>query len=101
MDQISQLKNLLLKHKEQFPKSKKFPQEFWDQVILLTEKMNHRVLAEKLNIDPCYLLRKCKNSSSQKPSPQVTSSFVQATSIMKSKQITLELPHNITIRIDL
>lgn len=105
MNDLNNLKRYLDNHRAQFPNARRFPSKFWISAIELSEKYSHIEVAKILNIDLGNLTRRIKESRKKKNFKSTDQDFVQlpimAPKKVSSKQMTIELPHNIILRIDL
>lgn len=105
MDELKELKKILESHRLANPKLRKFPDPFWTKIIQLSKKIPSRKIANFLNINAGNINRRIREIESPEvfeekfPSQQFIQIPVQPSG-SGGKQIVLNLPHNITIRID-
>ena len=101
MKELQSLKKLLEENRILHPKKKAFPKDFWPRVKILAETISLQEISTFLKIDLANLKKRiCAKVQSEK----VTSPFIQLpmnTLGGSKKQITLMLPHNVILRIDL
>lgn len=103
MNEIESLKELLTKHRQRFHGKivRKFPQDFWDRVLILAQTISPEKIAFDLGINLGNLKRKiAQNGPIQKSKNQFVEVPFSASESLK-KQMIIELPHNIKMRIDL
>jgi hypothetical protein len=98
MDELQNLKTTIEAHRSKFGKRKAFPREVWEKIYQLSEKRTPISLAEEIGISPANLTRRLKK---QKGTQKVSLLEIPHSVIPEKKQMTLELPGNIILRIDL
>jgi hypothetical protein len=99
MDDIQALRTTIQKHREKNGKRMAFPKKVWDQIINLADDMPSSILAKELGISHGNLARQLRKRESNAADD---CSFVEVPQeVVAKKQMTLELPHNIVVRIDL
>ena len=103
MDELKKIKSLIEAHRAKFGKKKPFPKNLWKEIIKATESHSVTKVASFLEISGPNISRHIKKSKELRPADKKNGpSFLKAPrSILVKKQMTLELPHNIILRIDL
>lgn len=102
MDDLMPIKAIIDNHRRAFPDHRRYPKKVWDKIIPLAEKYDVKTLAKGLSICPNNLRKKIKNNNLPRPIATNNSSFVEVPNINVGTQvITLELPHNIRLKIEL
>ena len=99
MGELRPIKDAIDNHRKLYPGHRCFPKEIWQQITPLASKYDSRSLAEKLGISHNGLFKRIKALSAN--SQQPTTGLVPIPILSQVKKITLALPHNITLRIDL
>ena len=101
MNEIERLRDTIEQHRKQFPGRRHFPKGTWEQILSLAETRDVKKLAQKLGICPNNLRRRIsKNKSPLGPSKKTQ--FLQLPPVTESaKTVTLQLPHNILLKIEL
>lgn len=93
--ELNILKSKIEGHRLKNGRRKAFPEEVWQQIFKLSKKIDALTLAKDLGISHPNLLRRLRSQNEQV-------SLIEAPGpLLKSKQMTVELPHNIILRIDL
>ncbi len=106
MDELNELIDFAKKYKEQPPSTRRYPKEFWIRAMKLSEEIGAKEVARKLGISYGNLARRISLANKPKISKKTKNaethvSFVEVPLAKSKKQIILELPHNIFLRIDL
>ena len=101
MDDLANIRATIDAHKKQFPNHRRYPKEIWSQVLPLADKYDHHLLARELNINLNNLRKRIKRNASQIAPVEENTPFIQIPHHRNSRAITLELPHNIKLRIEL
>jgi hypothetical protein len=114
MDELQELRKLIESHKENHPNSRRYPDKFWRLAVKIAPDYGTQRLADDLGIHYGNLMRKIKKfapqyvprvgrpSRGQSKNKTQNQTFVQVPiKTSSSKQVTLELPHGITLRIEL
>lgn len=101
MTELQKLKNQIKAYRAKSPGRKRFPLEFWQKAAELAEHMSYTNLGRELEIDKGYLSKRIKELKTA--GEETSHKFLQVPTmgLSQKKQITLELPHNITLRIEL
>lgn len=99
MDELAPIKDAIDNHRRAFPNHRRFPKKIWQQIIPLAPKYNTRILAKELGMDPNNLAKRIRalTNNPKKDAPD----FVPIPARTRSKQVTLTLPHNIKLSIEL
>jgi transposase-like protein len=105
MNEIEELKNILQEFKSKNPPVKRYPKEFWVRIAALASQIGNKRVVREVGVSYGNLIKRIRSLKMNKPSPVVKTSssvsFVKVPMKNSSKQITIELPHNISLRIDL
>ena len=102
MDDFSSLKSIIKNHQDQHGKRKAFPIDVWNRISVLAERFPTAKIANELEISPANLLRQLKNRQKMQVKASSDISLIEVPSqVFNKKQMTIELPHNIVIRIDI
>ena len=107
MSELDDLLAIVKKMKEQPSATRRYPKEFWTQTIKLSEEIGAQNVAKKLGLSYGNLARRIRLASDRPDPPKKASkktsdfSFIEIPVTKSKKQIILDLPHNISLRIDL
>lgn len=77
-----------------------FPSALWEHITKLSEQLDPKILAEELGLNQQNLIRQIRKRKSENSSTQ----FLEVPSGLLSsskKQLHLDLPHGVSLRIDL
>lgn len=100
MNEFTPIKAIIDEHRKKNPKSRRYPKEFWQQVLPLAKEKGVKAVAKELGISHAYLYEKLKRPSIADQKNE-TGPFVQIPFTPETSKITLELPHNIKLSIQL
>lgn len=96
-EQIENLKTFLQNHRQKHPKTKRFPEAFWNSVLNLSKTHDTRFLAEELGISKLNLDRRLKMASyTLNPSVPI---FIDAPKTIPVKTCLLELEYSSGLKI--
>ena len=106
MDQLQALKEQISQLRQENPGRKvHLPVQLWDQIKILSETIPCNRLAEELTLNYQNLRRQIKKrKKTQISTPRKKMTFLevpQKNLLQSAKQVTLELPHGINLRIEL
>lgn len=98
MDELQKLKSIIEAHRSKFGKRKSFPKDVWDKIYELSESRTPASLASEIGISSANLTRRLKTRAK---SDEISLLEIPRSVMPARKQMTVELPHNIVLRIDL
>ena len=102
MDELNALKSIINNHQALHGKRKAFPIDVWNKIFILAETFPTAKIANELGISPANLLRQLKKRQKVQVKASSDVSLIEVPSqVFNKKQMTIELPHNIVLRIDL
>ncbi|MBT4936797.1 hypothetical protein HON22_02665 [Candidatus Peregrinibacteria bacterium] len=102
MDELNSLKSIIHNHQALHGKRKAFPKHVWDKIFTLAQKTPPAQIAHELEINPANMGRQMKKrQKSQFDKSSEISLLEVPRQAFNKKQMTIELPHNIVIRIDI
>ena len=102
MSDIESVKAVIEDYRKQFPRNHRYPKVIWQQILPLAQKYKINPLAQKLDICSNTLRRRLKQNEDKPSSDSINKSFIELPAIeSKAKAITLYLPYNIQLKIEL
>ena len=105
MSEFSEIEAFINDYRSKYPRTRYDPKEFWVQALPLAKEHGVPKVATALGISKQHLSQKLCQSSKVKDTQvgdhEVAPSFVQVPLSSSGRQITLELPHQIKLRIQL
>ena len=99
MDELAHIKDAIDNHRKLFPKHRRYPKELWQQIIPFAQKYGPQTLAKELGINLGNLFKRINalEGNPKKNGPD----FIPIPTPVPSRRITLALPHNIKLSIEL
>ena len=105
MSEFSEIEAFINDYRSKHPRTRYYPKEFWVRVLPLAREYGVAKVATALGINQLRLSKKLRQSSKVKDTQvgdhEVAPSFVPVPLSSSGRQITLELPHRIKLRIQL
>ena len=107
MSEFSEIEAFINDYRSKHPRTRYYPKEFWVRVLPLAREHGAAKVATAFGISKQHLFKKLRQSSEVKDTPvrdpdvEFPPSFVQVPLSSSGRQITLELPHQIKLSIQL
>ena len=96
---LTPIKAIIDNHRKAFPNHRRYPKKVWDKIMLLDTKYDPQTIAKELDINLNHLCKKIRalKKANKKDGPD----FVPIPTSSPTKRITLTLPHNIKLSLEL